>query len=123
VPFLCALGRHSGYWSYADPADPHSCRQFRLCQRRTCNATEERVWHDHQIPPDGRVYYVSDEDCQAMGVCTRCGNIGGYKGIVHRWGDFQHQWNDDGELEAIQYCRHCPAYRVRPSVPVEFMNG
>lgn len=116
--FLCSLGYHTGPWVITVAG---ACDQHRICTR--CNTTERRMVHDFQVPPDGRVTYVSDEDCQARGECTRCGRLGDYGlAIVHRWGDYQHRWNDDSELEAIQFCRHCPAYRVRPSVPVEFMD-
>lgn len=122
MSILCALGRHTGYWSSADPANPNSCRQFRLCQRTGCEATETRTAHNFRIPPDGRVMYINDDDCRAHGVCSRCGEIGGYFGPVHRWSDNQQNWNDDSELVVTQYCLHCPAYRVRHSVPVEFMG-
>ena len=119
MSLLCLVGRHAGYWSYADPADRHSCRQFRLCQRKDCHATEDRVWHDFQIPADGRVRYVTEDECWAQGACTRCGMFGGITREIHRWGDFQTDWNGDGEMIKIRHCLHCPGYQERTAVYVD----
>lgn len=122
MPILCALGRHSGYWTYADPEDRHSCRQFRLCQRPGCNSTEERVWHDYQFPPDGRVRYSSDEQCWAQGTCTRCGQHGGYIQEVHAWGPFTPRWDEDGTMVVWRVCGHCGRYEEKYPAGAEYVS-
>ena len=120
MSILCALGRHDGYWTYADPQDRHSCRQFRLCQRAGCNATEERVGHDFQVPPDGRVRYLNDDNCYAQGACTRCGVYGGFfPREMHAWADYQFDWNSDGQRIKIRSCNHCPAVQEVVAVYVD----
>lgn len=116
---LCALGRHSGYWTYADPEDRHSCRQFRLCQRPGCNSTEERVWHDYQIPADGRVRYLTDDECYAQGACTRCGVYGGNMRTIHDWSDFQRDWDGDGQLTMVRSCKHCGGWQSKVPVYID----
>jgi hypothetical protein len=120
MSILCLFGRHDGYWSYADPDDHHSCRQFRLCQRTGCKATEERVWHDIQFPPDGRVRYLADEDCWAQGACTRCGTYGGQVQVVHRWGPFTPRWDDDGRMVVWHVCGHCGRYEEKIPAGTEY---
>lgn len=122
MPILCALGRHTGYWSYSDPADPHSCRQFRLCQRANCNATEERVWHDVQFPPDGRVRYLSDGDCWAQGICRRCGVPAGILQTVHQWGPFTPKWDEDGAMIVWRVCGHCGCYEEKYPASAEYVS-
>ena len=116
--FLCTLGYHSGPWL---PVPGTAC-QYRRCCRR-CTDEDTRMQHDHQLPRDGRLMYRDDDDdCVVYGACTRCGNIGGRFGPIHRWGDNQYRYDDEGQIIAFQGCRHCPAYRERAAVPVEFVN-
>lgn len=118
--FLCALGYHSGTWVNSPPDGP--CVQRRMCRR--CSDEDTRTVHDHQLPPDGRLLYVNqDDDCYVYGVCTRCHNIGGRFGPKHNWGDNQYRYDDDeGLMYAWQGCRHCPAIRERAAVPIEYRN-
>ena len=119
MSILCALGRHTGYWTFADPEDRRSCRQFRLCQRVDCHATEERVWHDFQIPPDGRVRYLTDDDCYAQGACTRCGVYGGNMRTIHDWAPYQREWDNDGDLFMIRTCNHCGGSQTKLPVYID----
>lgn len=117
---MCAFGYHSGNWRWA--GNGNTCKQVKHCQRHPCDYVGERMVHDHQATRDGRVIYVSDDDCYAKGECTRCGHIGGSLGIVHRWGPFSEVWNDGDQLMARRYCAHCAAHEDKVSVPVDWSN-
>lgn len=117
---LCAFGLHGGTW--VDDPQRGPCAQRRMCTR--CTAEPRRIVHDHQLPPDGRLIYVDDEDdCYVHGVCTRCGNIGGRLGPYHRWANNESRYDEEAaQIIFWQPCLHCRAYRERPAVPVEFAN-
>ena len=119
MSLLCLIGRHAGYWSYTNDG---SCNQVRFCTRTDCDSTEQRAGHDYQIPPDGRVLYVGDDNCYAKGICTRCGQAGGFVGVVHKRGDWQHDWTDDSEFMAIRFCGHGAVYERKVSGPVDWVS-
>lgn len=77
------------------------------------------MWHDFQIPPDGRVRYINDDDCYAQGACTRCGTYGGQFREIHDWAPYQTDWNGDGQMIKVRSCNHCPGYQERAAVYID----
>lgn len=118
MSILCALGRHTGYWTYPNP---DSCHQVRLCQRRDCTSTEERLHHELLVPANpAEIRYWTDDACWARGVCTRCRQLGGPITEIHDWGNFTPKWDEDNRMIVWHVCNHCGRYEEKIPAGTEY---
>ena len=103
---LCFFGRHAGRFEFVREG---SCETRRTCTRPGCGVTETGAQHAF-AGPGAVVRYWDDDSCEAKGVCVRCGQFGGYAGIIHDWGPYVREWHD-GHAIAVRICGHCASYQ------------